>query len=122
MKLTNATEQIRRLIKQDMAGSVGSVFDEDVLDAGHEARRCYGLGSGGARWITRTAELYIAAEKLVAKIAGTPEAMTYPDSFIRLMSIAAALSRPVMGFTKHIFLVPETAPQASWDGLRVASK
>ena len=98
-----------------MAGSVGSVFDEDVLDAGHEARRCYGLGSGGARWITRTAELYIAAEKLVAKIAGTPEAMTYPAT-------AAAPSRPVMGFTKHIFLVPETAPQASWDGLRVASK
>ncbi|OAP60447.1 hypothetical protein AYL99_05449 [Fonsecaea erecta] len=115
-------EYIRHVIEQDMAKSTGTLCDGTILDAGHAARSQYGLGSGGARWVTGTSELHIEVEKLASRLTGTPEAMTYPDSFIGLMSTVAALSRPVLGYKKHVFLVPASAPQAVWDGFRVASK
>ncbi|KIY01042.1 uncharacterized protein Z520_03708 [Fonsecaea multimorphosa CBS 102226] len=115
-------DYIRQLIDQDIKTGTGTICDDAILDAGHAARTRYGLGSGGARWITGTSELHIQVEKLAARLTGTPEALTYPDSFIGLMSTIAALSRPVMGFKTHVFLVPESAPQAVWDGFRVASK
>ncbi|EXJ66817.1 uncharacterized protein A1O5_10012 [Cladophialophora psammophila CBS 110553] len=115
-------DRIRQLMHQDITASTGTTYDNAILAAGHAARNRYGLGSGGARWITGTSELHVQVEKLAARLTGTPEALTYPDSFIGLMSTVAALSRPVTGFKNHVFFVPESAPQAVWDGFRVASK
>ncbi|KIW32325.1 uncharacterized protein PV07_03879 [Cladophialophora immunda] len=115
-------DYIRQLIDQDIRRTTGTICDHTILDAGHAARSRYGLGSGGARWITGTSELHIQVEKLAARLTGTADALTYPDSFIGLMSTVAALSRPVIGFKKHVFLVPDSAPQAVWDGFRAASK
>ncbi|OAL32561.1 hypothetical protein AYO20_07871 [Fonsecaea nubica] len=112
---------IRRLVDQDVR-STDTIHSDAILGAGHTARSKYGLGSGGARWITGTSQLHIQVEKLVERLTRTPEALTYPDSFIGLMSTVAALCRPVLGFKKHVFLVPESAPQAAWAGFRVASK
>ncbi|KAK5233784.1 hypothetical protein LTR47_004902 [Exophiala xenobiotica] len=121
----DAAEQIRNLIQEDInikSNSNRTTHDQSVITAGHEARQRYGLGSGGARWITGTSDLHIRVERLVAQLTGTPEALTYPDSFIGLMSTTAALSRPVTGFKRHVFLVANSAPQAVWDGLRVAPR
>ncbi|KAJ9609447.1 hypothetical protein H2200_005774 [Cladophialophora chaetospira] len=115
-------DDIRKLIKEDTTVAGNATSDAHILRAGHEARHRYGLGSGGARWITGTSELHIQVETLAAKLTGTLEAMTYPDSYIGLMSTVAALSRPVTGFKKHVFLVPDTPPQAVLDGFRVASR
>ncbi|OQV07906.1 hypothetical protein CLAIMM_12257 isoform 2 [Cladophialophora immunda] len=109
-------DYIRQLIDQDIRRTTGTICDHTILDAGHAARSRYGLGSGGARWITGTSELHIQVEKLAARLTGTADALTYPDSFIGLMSTVAALSRPVIGFKKHVFLVPDSASQAVWDG------
>jgi serine palmitoyltransferase len=114
--------KVRGLIQQDMARLNSPTVDEKIISAGHEARHRYGLGSGGSRWITGNSELHIRFERMVAKLTGAQEAMSYPDSFIGLMSTIAALSRPVMGFKQHVFLVPEEAPQAVWDGFRVAPR
>ncbi|KIW85385.1 hypothetical protein Z517_00775 [Fonsecaea pedrosoi CBS 271.37] len=114
-------DYIQRLIDQDVL-STDTIHREAMLDTGHAVRSKFGLGSGGARWITGTSELHIQAEKLVARLTVTSQALTYPDSFVGLMSTVAALCRPVLGFKKHVFLVPESAPQAAWAGFRVASK
>ncbi|KAK7903017.1 hypothetical protein LTR67_002663 [Exophiala xenobiotica] len=121
----DAADHIRNLIQEDINiknNSNRTTYDPSVMIAGHEARQRYGLGSGGARWITGSSDLHIRVERLIAKLTGTPEALTYPDPFIGLMSTTAALSRPVTGFKRHVFLVADSAPQAVWDGFRVAPK
>ena len=116
------SDDIRRLIHQDMEKATSATSNQTVLRAGHDARHKYGLGSGAARWITGTSELHIQVEKLAATLTGTTEVMTYPDTFIGLMSTVAALIRPVVGYKKHVFLAPETAPQAVADRFRITSK
>ncbi|EXJ58451.1 hypothetical protein A1O7_05876 [Cladophialophora yegresii CBS 114405] len=122
LEACEVSKQIRELTQQETLDTKTAMGGRDILRAGHEARLQYGLGSGGARWITGTSELHIQVEKMAAKLTGTAEAMTYPDTYIGLMSTIAALSRPVLGFKKHFFLIPQAAPQAVLDGFRVASK
>ncbi|OCT51434.1 serine palmitoyltransferase 2 [Cladophialophora carrionii] len=122
LEACEVAKQIRELIQQEILDTKPAMSDKGILRAGHEARLQYGLGSGGARWVTGTSELHVQVEKMAAKLIGTAEAMTYPDTYIGLMSTIAALSRPVLGFKKHLFLIPQEAPQAVLDGFRVASR
>ncbi|KAF2022655.1 aminotransferase class I and II [Setomelanomma holmii] len=113
---------IRDLIAQSVIGLECKQLLRETLEAGHRALDQYGLGSGGARWITGTTDTHVEAEYLVARSLDQSAAMTYPDTYIGLTSTVAALCRPIIGFAHHEFFIPKTSSQAINDGLQVAPK
>ncbi|KAK5097692.1 hypothetical protein LTR24_002159 [Lithohypha guttulata] len=114
---------IENLITQDKATSPGAAKTATLLlQAGHAARRRYGIASGAPRWTAGTYGVHLEVEKSVAKLAGVEDTMTFGDSYIALMSTIAALYRPLLAFKKHYFFIPRKAPAAVMDGLKVAPK
>ncbi|KXH31616.1 aminotransferase class I and II [Colletotrichum salicis] len=121
---------VRSLIKMDAAMGPHSdqrqLFDGTcgprILDIGHGSRAQYGIGAGGARWICGTFPPHLGVEDLIARATGMEAALTYADASIGLASTIAALSRPLMGHTKHFMLFERGASQFVRDGLAMASK
>ena len=115
---------IRGLILKDAAKrpTASGVLSDNVIEAGHEGRRRYGLASGAARWIAGTYTVHLEVEKQIAQLAGAEDALTYVDTHLGLMSTVAALSRPVLGYDKHYLLIPENACAAVLDGIKVAPR
>ena len=117
-----AEQNIREIILQDRGRPCDVKYNTNVLQAGHVARRRYGLATGAARWITGTFPVHVLVENAIAKLSRTPDAFTYVDSYVGLISTVAALCRPSIGYNKHYICVPSNAPAAVFDGLRVAPK
>ncbi|KAL0780174.1 hypothetical protein CaCOL14_004658 [Colletotrichum acutatum] len=121
---------VRSLIKMDAAMGPHSdqrqLFDSTcgprILDIGHGSRAQYGIGAGGARWICGTFPPHLVVEDLIARATGMEAALTYADASIGLASTIAALSRPLVGHTKHFMLFERGASQFVRDGLAMASK
>ncbi|KAF4780015.1 aminotransferase class I and II [Colletotrichum scovillei] len=121
---------VRSLIKMDAAMGPHSgqrqLFDSTcgprILDIGHGSRAQYGIGAGGARWICGTFPPHLVVEDLIARATGMEAALTYADASIGLASTIAALSRPLIGHTKHFMLFERGASQFVRDGLAMASK
>ncbi|KXH64728.1 aminotransferase class I and II [Colletotrichum nymphaeae SA-01] len=121
---------VRSLIKMDAAMGPHSgqrqLFDSTcgprILDIGHGSRAQYGIGAGGARWICGTFPPHLVVEDLIACATGMEAALTYADASIGLASTIAALSRPLIGHTKHFMLFERGASQFVRDGLAMASK
>lgn len=91
-----------------------------VIDVGVKAQQRFGLGSGGSRWISGSFPPHLSVESLIAKITGTGDCLTYPDSHIGLASTIAALCRPVEGYRRHYLLLPEGLPRPVSEGLTLA--
>ncbi|KIV87753.1 hypothetical protein PV11_03276 [Exophiala sideris] len=119
---SSTEKHIKDLISACAIPTIPTVHEGVVRAAGHDALGIYGLGAGGTRWVVGSSELHIQVEKLVAKITGAQEALTYQDNYIGLMSTIAALCRPVQGYKKHCLFVPQDMPPAVEDGLRVAPR
>ncbi|KAK1671006.1 aminotransferase class I and II [Colletotrichum godetiae] len=121
---------VRSLVKMDAAMGPHSnqkqLFDGTcgprILDIGHGSRAQYGIGAGGARWICGTFPPHLVVEDLIARATGMEAALTYADASIGLASTIAALSRPLIGHTKHFMLFERGASQFVRDGLAMASK
>ncbi|KAF4826626.1 Serine palmitoyltransferase 2 [Colletotrichum tropicale] len=93
-----------------------------ILEIGHKSRVQYGIGAGGARWICGTFPPHLAVEKLIATATGMEAGLTYADASIGLASTIAALSRPLLGYTKHYLLFERGASQFVRDGIVMAPK
>ncbi|KAH8898812.1 aminotransferase class I and II [Thozetella sp. PMI_491] len=93
-----------------------------IIEAGQASRRTYGVGSGGARWISGTFPPHLAVESLIARRVGVEDCLTYPDASLGMASTIAALSRSVIGYKKHYMLLPQTIPMPVSQGLAIASK
>ncbi|KAK1637848.1 aminotransferase class I and II [Colletotrichum phormii] len=121
---------VRSLVKMDAAMGPHSdqkqLFDGTcgprILDIGHGSRAQYGIGAGGARWICGTFPPHLVVEDLIARATVMEAALTYADAPIGLASTIAALSRPLIGHTKHFMLFERGASQFVRDGLAMASK
>ncbi|KAI8273796.1 Aminotransferase FUM8 [Colletotrichum sp. SAR 10_98] len=121
---------VRGLIKMDATMGPTSqqrqLFDTTcgprILEIGHKSRVQYGIGAGGARWICGTFPPHLAVEKLIATATGMEGGLTYADASIGLASTIAALSRPLLGYTKHYLLFERGASQFVRDGIVMAPK
>ena len=112
---------IRELVLRDKESiDDTALLPSNVIEAGHAARHQYGVASGAPRWTAGTYATHLEVEKTLAISTETSEAMTFPDSYVGLMSTVAALCRPPIGCDKHYLLIPENAPMAVRDGIRVA--
>lgn len=119
----NSQQYIQNLIMQDKNTSLDQAKPTaNIIHAGHAARSRYGIGSGAARWTTGTFDVHLKVEQEVADLIGTEDTMTFPDSYIGLMSTIAALCRPLIGYKKHYIFIPREAPKAVLDGIKVAPK
>ncbi|KAK2006283.1 aminotransferase class I and II [Colletotrichum eremochloae] len=123
-------DRVSGLIKKDASTNHVSIqrqlFDgtcgSHVLETGHKSRAQYGIGAGGARWICGTFPPHLAVEKLVAQATGMEAGLTYSDASIGLASTIAALSRPLLGHSKHYMLLERGTSQFVRDGLVMAPK
>ena len=79
------------------------------------ARKC-GHGSGSARRLAGISQLHVKVEKLIARLTGMFDDLTYLDTYLGQISTIAALSRPVIGYKKHYLFVFTAAPHAVPDG------
>ena len=93
-----------------------------VIEAGHESRARYGLGSSGSRWLTGTFPPHLEVENMLAKITRQETAMTFANAEIGLATTISALCRPLLGYKKHFLLIKSQCHEAVRDGLRIASK
>ncbi|KAK4966886.1 hypothetical protein LTR42_011200 [Elasticomyces elasticus] len=91
-----------------------------VIGAGHRARQDFGVGSGSSRWILGTYPPHLEVESQVCKMTGQAAAMLMTNTESGLMSMVAALCRPIKGCTAHRLLLPAKAQRAVLDGYRVA--
>lgn len=94
----------------------------NVIQAGHQARATYGLGSSGSRWVTGTFAPHIEVEQTLAELTQLEAAMTFANAEIGLSSTIAALCRPLLGYKHHYMFVPSNVHQSVRDGLRIASR
>lgn len=113
---------IKKLILSDVATADARRLTANIIDAGHKTRQRYGIASGAARWVTGTYDVHIEVEKTLAEQAETESAMTYVDTHMGLMSTIASLSRPVLGYKKHYFFVPTSAPTAVEEGIKISPR
>lgn len=100
-----SSESIGNIIERDAAMPSPTIAELSLIQAGHEARRKFGLASGRARWISGTFSVHVEVEKLVEGIVKMPAALTYADSYIGLLSSVSALCRPLLGRREHSFLL-----------------
>lgn len=127
---SKAFELIQNLIKMDaLLGRTSTqkrLFNRTcgprILQIGHQSRVQYGIGAGGTRWICDTFPPHIAVEDLIARATGMEAGLTYADVSIGLASTIAAISRPVLGHTKHYMIVERGAVQFVHYGPTMPSK
>ena len=116
-------ESIRAFILRDEELLAdGTSMPKDIQEAGHAARCRYGAASGAARWITGTNAVHLGVEKTIAAATRLAEAMTFPDSYLGLISTVAGRCRPLIDYDKHYVLIPKNAPEAVLDGIKARSE
>ncbi|KAK4554569.1 hypothetical protein LTR86_008424 [Recurvomyces mirabilis] len=97
-----------------------SRLPQSVIDAGHKARRSYGLGSGSSRWILGTYPTHLDVEDLLRQATSQTAAMTYTNTEAGLMSSVAAVCRTIKSRKNHCVLRPAISSRAIVDGCRIA--
>lgn len=80
----------------DLAGNdyLGLAVDPEVVGAGVEALRAYGLGATGSRLVRGSTEAHAALEADLADWLGFPQALVYSSGFLANLGAVRALAGP----------------------------
>lgn len=113
---------IQELIRQDVTNRQAIGTSPRSIQAGHQARREFGLAAGGARWVSGTFSVHLEVEKLVKEALKMDAALSYADTYVGLLSTTSALCRPLLKHKVHKMFLPMHCSQVVLDGVKAAPK